>query len=163
MVEMRRTVYVADTSMWIRLVKSYPATVFPSLVSQCEGMIEDQRLVSPHAVHGEIHAGNDEVVAWADRHESAFVDDTAAIVARAEMIQRDHPSLGGSSGGRDLADPYLIALAISIGKSIGGGSTPVIVTEESPRSGKKIPQIARKYDIDSCNTVGMFEREGWVF
>ena len=96
---MRRTVYVADASMWIRLVKSYPAIVFPSLVSRCEGMIEDQRLVSPRAVLGETHAGSDEVVAWADMHESALVDDTGATVARAEMVQRDHPSLGGSGGG----------------------------------------------------------------
>lgn len=163
MVEMRRIVYVADTSMWIHLVKFYPATVFPSLVQRCEGMIEDQRLVSPHAVLGEIHAGNDEVVAWADMHESAFVADSGATVERAETIQREHPSLGGSGGGRDLADPYLIALAISIREGIGGSFTPVIVTEESPRSGKKIPQTARKYGIDSCNTVGMFEREGWAF
>lgn len=160
---MQRPVYVADTSMWIRLVKSYPATVFPSLARRCDALIKDQRLVSPRTVLDEISAGNDEVVAWAGRHESVFVDDTGATVARMGEIQADHPSLGGSGDGPDRADPYLIALALSIGESNDEGPVPVIVTEESPRGGEKIPQVARKYGVDTCNTVGMFEREEWSF
>ena len=160
---MPRPVYIADTSMWITLVKFYPASVFPSLVQQSEAMIKDRRILSPLQVLDEIRRGNDEVVTWADEHKSAFRPNTSATVAHATKIARKYPFLGGSGGGHDRADPYLIALALSIKEDIDGMSLPVIVTEENQTSGKKIPQVAQAYDVESCGTVGMFEMEGWAF
>ena len=123
-------------------------------------------MISPRPVLDEIREGNDEVVEWADVHESAFMGSSGATVDGAEEIMRDHPSLGGSVDEypqRDRADPHLIALARSIRKGVGGGPTAVIVTEENPRGGNKIPQVAEKYGIKSCNVVGMFKREKWTF
>ena len=128
--------------MWIRLVKSYPTTVFPSLARRCDAMIKDQRLVSPRTVLDEINAGNDEVVAWAGRHESVFVYDTGATVARVGEIQADHPSLGGSGDGPDRADPYLIALALSIGES--GVEGPVPVSDGGEPEGRRKDPPSRK-------------------
>lgn len=160
---MPRPVYIADTSTWITLVRFYPASVFPSLVRRFGAVIKDRRILSPLQVLDEIRRGNDEVVAWADEHKSAFRSNTSATVAHATKIARKYPFLGGSGGGHDRADPYLIALALSIKEDIDGMSLPVIVTEENPTSGKKIPQVDQAYDVESCSTVGMFEMEGWAF
>lgn len=161
---MQRSVYVVDTSAWIRLAKVYPAVVFPSLGHRCEELILDQRMVSPRPVLDEIRRGNDELVVWANDHRNVFVADTDATDARATRIAHDHPSLGGRKSGHDRADPYLIALAVSIREGVdGGGTTPVIVTEESQRNDIRIPRIARKYGVDSCSTLSMFKREGWAF
>lgn len=92
--------------------------------------------------------GIDELVMWADKHRSAFVPRTGATDARAAGVARDHPSLGGRRSGRDRADPYLIALALSIREGIDGGPAPVIVTEESQVREIRIPHIAREYGID---------------
>lgn len=150
---MPRPVYIADTSMWITLVKFYPASVFPSLVRRSEAMIKDRRILSPRQVLDEIRRGNDEVIAWADEHKSAFLPDTGATAAHATKIAHKHPFLGGSSGGHDRADPYLIALALTIKEGIDGMPLPVIVTEENQTSGKKIPRVAQKYNVESCSTV----------
>ena len=160
---MGRIVYVADTSMWINYVKFYPATVFPSLVQRCEAMIKDQRLLSPLPVLDEICRGSDEVVVWADKHKRVFVPKDDAIVARVAEITHKYPYLTGSSDGHNRADPYLIALALSIKNGVDNDSLPVIVTEENRESDIKIPKTADKCGVESCSTVGMFEREGWAF
>ena len=121
-------------------------------------------MLSHRTVLDEIRMGNDELVMWANKHRSVFVAHTGATDARAAGIARDHPSLGGRKSGHDRADPYLIALALSIGKGIDGSSpVPVIVTEESQGRGIRIPRVARGYGIDSCGTLDMFRREGWAF
>lgn len=160
---MQRTVYVVDTSTWIHMVKLYPDDVFPSLVRRCEDLIRDRRVRSPRTVLDEIKAGNDAVVAWANEHIKAFVPNTDSIITHMENILHDYPFLGGSADNPSRADPNLIALALSIGEGVDGGTTPVIVTEERQDSSKKIPHVAREYGIDSCNTLAMFRREGWAF
>lgn len=160
---MGRTVYVADTSMWINYVKFYPVTVFSSLVQRCEAMIKDRRLLSPPLVLDEICRGSDEVVAWADEHKSVFLPMDDATVARATEITHNYPYLTGSGDGHSRADPYLIALALSIKNGVDNDSFPIIVTEENQESDIKIPKTADKCGVESCNTVGMFEREGWTF
>ena len=160
---MQSPVYVVDTSTWIHLDKVYPASVFPSLARRCEEMIRGRRMLSHRTVLDEIRMGNDELVMWADQHRRAFVARTGATDARAAGIARDHPSLGGYKSGHDRADPYLIALALSIREGIDGGPVPVIVTEESQGRDKRIPRVAGAYGIDSCSTLDMFRREGWAF
>ena len=160
---MQRTVYVVDTSTWIRMVKLYPNDVFPGLARRCEELIRDRRMLSPNTVLDEIEAGNDAVVAWANDHIKAFVPNTGPTITRMENILHDYPFLGGSADNPSRADSNLIALALSIGEGVDDGAIPVIVTEERQDSGKKIPHVARECGIDSCSTLGMFRREGWAF
>ena len=160
---MQRTVYVVDTSAWIRMVELCPDDVFQSLVHRCEELIRDKRMLSPHTVLDEIQAGNDAVVVWANEHKEAFVPNTGPIITRMENIVHDYPFLGGSADNPSRADPNLIALALSNEEGVDGEATPVIVTEERQDSGKKIPHVARECGIDSCSTLAMFRREGWAF
>lgn len=149
--------------MWIHMVKFYPPIVFPNLVKRCEGMINERQIISPRLVLDEIRRGNDEVVEWANKHRDVFVSNSDVTVAHAANIAHDHPFLVSDGGGHDRADPYLIALALSIKGDISGDFLPLIVTEENQAGSKKIPQIAKKHEIEACNTVSMFEREGWKF
>ena len=118
---------------------------------------------SPRTVLDEIQAGNDAVVAWANERKEAFVPNTGPIITRMENILHDYPFLGGSADNPSRADPSLIALALSVGEGVDGGTTPVIVTEERQGGGKKIPHVARECGIDSCSTLAMFRREGRAF
>ena len=137
--------------------------MFPSLVQRRGAVIKDRRLLSPPLVLDEMWRGSDEVVAWADEHKSVFVPKDDAIVARAAEITHNYPHLAGSGDGHSRADPYLIALALSIKNGVDNDSLPIIVTEENQESDIKIPKTADKCGVESCNTVGMFEREGWTF
>lgn len=111
-----------------------------------------------------MYRGSDGVVAWDDEHKSVFFLPTGdATVARAAEITRKHPHLAGSGDGHSRAGPYLIALALSIKNGVDNDSLPVIVTEENQESGIKIPKTADKCGVESCSTVGMFERGGWAF
>ena len=92
-----------------------------------------------------------------------FLPTDDATVARAAEITRKYPYLTGSGDGHGRADPYLIALALSIKHGVDTDSPPVIVTEENQESDIKIPKTADKCGVESCSTVGMFEREGWAF
>lgn len=95
--------------------------------------------------------------------QGVFLPNDDATVARATEITHRYPHLTGSGDRHSCADPYLIALALSIKNGVDDDSLPIIVTEENRASGTKIPKTADKCGVESCSTVGMFEREGWTF
>lgn len=57
------------------------------------------------------------------------------------------------------ADPYIIAQALNT-DTLGG--KPIIITQESDKP-NKIPDIAKKYNIESIKNLEFFEKEGWSF
>lgn len=159
---MLSTRYIFDTSTWITWVKHYPRLVFPTLVNYHEKLINDDRIVSPTAVFDEIMRGNDEVVEWAKSHKKIFVKHTDSVITKATVILTDHPYLGRTRGMPDNADPYLIALA-SISNNLVSDTDHIIVSEENKLSSKKVPQVARRYKINTYNIIEMFCNEGWTF
>lgn len=57
--------------------------------------------------------------------------------------------------GTSSGDAFLIATAMKYGLTV--------ITEENRDSPKKIPQICKKYGINSVNVTQLCEAEGWIF
>ena len=162
--EMGRIVCVADTGMWVNYVKFYPAAVFPSLVQRRGAVIKDRRLFPPLSVLDEICRGSDEVVAWPDEHKSVFFfahgrrnrctrcRDNTHVSASCRFWRRAQPR-------RSVPD----RAGTFHQNGVDNDSLPIIVTEENRESDIKIPKTADKCGVESCSTVGMFERGGWAF
>ena len=114
---------------------------------------------------------------WGTEH-GVFRNDKHLARIVAEIVEK-HPYYTIHSD-RDLADPYVVALAIHAGRL----GKSVIVTQEKGRKFKgtdraaggsrrsrdggqektqpKIPDVADEYGIESCSLSELFKREGLV-
>lgn len=73
-------------------------------------------------------------------------------------LLEDHPKLMGAGGGRNAADPFVIALAI-----VNAG---VVVTEET-RSGNstkpRIPDVCAALSVPCVYLIGFVRLQGWSY
>ncbi len=155
------TTYVVDTSEWINLDKKYPSEIFPSLWNRIEDLISKEKIVSPNTVRDEIKQGHDGLEAWIRQHPKAF-HSTDKLITQVQKILKDHQDLIKPDAHYESADPYIIALAISIKNNLDGRS-PIIVTDENAQRPSRIPYVSRIYGVSTCKLLGMFQREEWNF
>ena len=158
--------YVIDTSSLVKLNRENPIDVYPSVWKKIEGLIKQNKLVSPKEVHNEINAKDDDLTAWAKNHQDLFVEPTKKQIEIAQKILGDHPSLMDAERKFD-ADPWVIALAKDLIESPQKTLVKIkliVVTEEKIRGNKvKIPLICKKLSIPSIDLISAFREEGWKF
>ena len=154
-------VYIIDTSELINLDRHYPKDVFPKLWRNAENLISEGRILAPETVLDEIKRGHDGLSDWCKKHRKMFRK-TNALLDQVRKIIGKHPQLVKHNLIHDVADPHIIALAVSHKNNLLG-LIPIIVTAESVRKESHIPHVARDYGIETCRLMEMFKREGWKF
>lgn len=153
--------YIVDTSEWINLFRLYPKTIFFGLWENIEDLISNKRIISPKIVLDEIKKGYDDLEEWCKKHPKMFYN-PPRIREQAMNIVNKHPTLIKRNIPYEIADPYVIALAVFYKRSVED-YTPIIVTGENVDKESRIPYVARDYDIRACKLLEMFKMEGWKF
>jgi len=91
------------------------------------------------------------------------------VVWSSAQILKKYSSLAKPDKDGPQADPFVIALAVSLEKDpqktlIKTIKKRIIVTEERLKGSKeKIPFVCKDYDIDCINVIELFRTEGWKF
>ncbi|MFH1849337.1 MAG: DUF4411 family protein [archaeon] len=161
--------YIMDTSSLIELNRRYPIDVFPSLWKNVEELINKGMLISHREVLKEISVKDDALKKWAVKQKNLFRDTDEKQAAIVKEILKKYPSLINSDGELSGADPFIIALAVSLddGKQktlVPTSKSKIIVTEEKLRGAKiRIPYVSKEYSIDCINMIEMCRAEGWKF
>ncbi len=152
-------VFCIDSCALIEAWHRYPITHFDDLWAGLESLIEQQRLIAPDEVSAELKVGDDDLFEWAKRQAGLFVPvDDAQQRTMSELASR-FPSFVNQPARRNLADPWVIALARC--------RKAAVVTEESGRRTgpgvPRIPEVCRHYGLQFTRFIGIIKMEGWNF
>jgi len=162
-----RNYYVIDTSSLIDLNYRYPVDVFPGIWKNLEKLIANELLLSPKEVLKEIK--DESLKEWTKKQKKLFRELDELQVQIVQEILKKYSSLAKPDKDGPQADPFVIALAVSLEKDpqktlIKTIKKRIIVTEERLKGSKeKIPFVCKDYDIDCINVIELFRTEGWKF
>jgi hypothetical protein len=153
------TFYSFDTSSLLNGRRDLlPPQTFVSLWANIESMIAAGDIRCVDEVRNELARRDDAIHHWAKSQPELFVPLTADIQVAAREVLTAHRRLVGVGGGRNTADPFVIALA----RARNG----VVVTEET-RSGTiskpRIPDVCDAMGVPWLNLVRFVQEQGWTF
>ena len=150
--------YSFDTSAWIGAwYRRLPHDVVPSFWRNVEGLIAREEVGSIDEVQRELEHKSDPLLAWAKNQSGLMHPITPDVWTRARQIVRAHAALTPTTG-RNVADPYVIALAQLHGATV--------VTEEEPAkkaSAVKIPDVCKALGVNWLSVYDFVRAEGWSF
>lgn len=154
--------YVFDTMVLSQQFRFYYRQRFPSLWSNFETMVAEERITSTREVRRELENSNDaSIMREIDKFRILFAtpskveEDFVAKIFTVRHFRQNIPQKTLLKGGRN-ADPWLIAR----GANVDG----YVVTNEAFRDhGAGIPNICRHFGVDYLSFDDFMGREGWVF
>ncbi|MFI9811396.1 DUF4411 family protein [Saccharothrix variisporea] len=151
--------YSFDTSAFIKGRRDLlPPDVFATLWTRIEQSIASGMIRSSDEVRREIVKRDDAIKEWAAAQSGLFVPLDEDIQKATRQILSAHPKLMGKGGGRNEADPFVIALACA--------RKGVVVTEET-RSGNldkpRIPDVCDALGVPCLNLVEFSREQRWTF
>ncbi len=155
-------IYVFDTSAFISLFTNFYRKRFPTLWTNFDQMIADQRIVSTREVAREIEDQVDELNAWMKQNAAVFsVPTTAegAFVAEIYKVPNFRNNIEQRKllkGGKN-ADPFVIAKC-----SVLDGAS-VVTLERYKHTAAKVPNICEHFGIKCMNLEQLMEAENWSF
>ncbi len=149
--------YCLDTTVliesWVRL---YPPDIFPSFWDRLDELIRDGTALAPQEVLEEISRQQDELLQWVKSRQQMFIEVDDAQQARTTEIVDAFSGWVVSGRTRNLADPFVVALAIVRGLTV--------VTEEKPRKNKpNIPNVCDHFSVECIDVVGLIRAQSWQF
>jgi len=157
------SIYIVDASVLISLSQNYPKEVFSSLWGNIESLINNKKMLSPKQVYKEIEqGGDDDLTNWCKKYSKMFLENNGIVIKFTKEIISKHSGLINAYATREIADPFIIALARSLTSNLTK-STPVVVTDENEVKVDRIPFVCRDYGITSMKLIGMFQAEKWNF
>ncbi len=156
--------YCVDTSSLVNLQRWRPATTYPKPWRHLAGLIDDDRLISPRAVIGELGGRDDVLTKWARRHNTMFKRHTQDIVKRVRTIIRRFPDLVDVNAMQDSADPFVVALAEEESSVLPLIEKVIVVTDEKFAPGRtRIPHVCQAFGLRYLTVHQLFLFEGWPF
>lgn len=156
-----RWIYCIDASALIDL-RPFRRTVFVTLWANLDGLVAEDRLISPDEVLHELERGDDELLQWAreQRSISKPIDEQVWVLAR--DVVKGFPNLVDHTKLTADADAFVVALALA--RPVSLLSNCVVVAHERTRKGKtRIGDVCAHYGLDYLSIQDMFDREGWHF
>lgn len=153
--------YVIDTSALIDMDYVYPKLRFPKVWEKFDRLVGAKRVLAPAQVFNEI-IKSEFLLEWREVNKAMFLKITTEVRDSALKITEKFPTLTKKDRVMQQADPFVIALAISLRSSIIQDK-PVIITQENKTERNKIPYVAKSFGVESERVMGMFDREEWVF
>lgn len=167
--------YVVDTSFLIEVHKRYPEKMLPGIWKDIEALIRAGRIVAPVYVKNEINRQDDELKDWVNSHSEMFESISAELWAATGVVVNTFTRTAHAlSQNPDHADPFVIGLAMKLGKqSHFEPRTVVVVAEEKSKLAgnpalrdneiEKIPDVCLKFGIPCITHLEMFKNEGFRF
>ena len=153
------TFYSFDTSSLLNGRRDLlPPGTFVTLWTNIELMITAGDIRCVDEVRNELAKREDVIHAWARSQPDLFVPLAADVQLAARDVLSAHPRLVGVGGGRNTADPFVIALARA--------RKGVVVTEETLSgniSKPRIPDVCDAMGVPWLNLVRFIQQQGWTF
>lgn len=155
-------IYSLDTSALIAAFhERYPIDNFPSLWYKIEELIKNGRLKMSQIVFDEAMRDTD-IKQWCDKYQlkpdfQEVIDES--VQGKVSEVLSEFPRLVDDRTGKSGADPWVIALALTI-------ENCVVVTEENPthsRNRPKIPDACAHFNLQCIKVVDLIKRENWIF
>jgi hypothetical protein len=137
----------------------YPADVFEQLWLNVEALIVAGQVVCSREVVTELEAGDEDCLSWAKSQSNFIVEADQPALAVVSDIANTYPDW--SSGGKNTADPFVIAEAETRGWTV--------VTQEKMRGpgveehNMNIPNVCDTRGVVCISFLEMMQREGWKF
>ena len=150
--------YVIDSNILIDMKHFYPQ-IFPSLWNKMNELIADNEMISVKEAFNELTSRNDFISRWAEENEQIFAVPNADEFSTVTEIMTKHKELVRNesiSGGRAVADPFLIAKAKAM-------NSILISNETFTPNAHKIPNVCKEYNITVMNLEEFMTNEGWNF
>ncbi|MCY4554257.1 MAG: DUF4411 family protein [Candidatus Poribacteria bacterium] len=157
-----QVIYSIDTSALIAAFhEHYPIKNFPSLWRKIESLIKNGRLKMSQIVFEEAMRDT-EIKQWCDENQlkpnfQVAIDES--VQEKVSDVLSKFPRLVDNRTGKSGADPWVIALALTI-------ENCVVVTEENPTQSEnrpKIPDACVHFHIEYIKIVDLIKRENWIF
>jgi hypothetical protein len=122
-----------------------------------DSLISEGRLKSSIEVLAELEKKEDDLFDWCkERQKNLFVDIDDACQQEVSRIMGAYPRLVDTVNGRSGTDPFVIALARTM------GVPAIVVTEENPGK-QRIPDVCKAEKIEWIKLADLIEIEGWQF
>lgn len=152
-------IYCVDTSSLIAAWQErYPIENFPNFWGRIDGLVQEQRLISPVEVFLETKKRSDELHAWLKaRKAKVFLELDDAVQTEAANVLARFPRLVGERKLNTSADPFVIALAVVRG-------VPVVTEEKRTGNDRKphIPDVCAALGVECKTLLEMIRLERWV-
>ena len=157
-----QVIYSLDTSALIAAFhERYPIENFPSLWCKIEALIKKGRLKMSQIVFDEAMRDT-EIKQWCDENQlkpdfQVTIDES--VQEQVSEVLSEFPRLVDSRTGKSGADPWVVALALTI-------ESCVVVTEENrtySENRPKIPDACDHFDLQCLKIVDLIEKENWIF
>ena len=156
---MTDTFYSLDTSALINGRRDLlPPEVFVSLWTKIEELIESGAVRAIDVVRDELSKRDDATRAWATSQSNLFVDLDEGVQRATREVLSEHPRLMGTGGGRNAADPFVIALA-----RFRGGTVVTEETLSNNLSKPRIPDVCAALGVPCVTLVGFIREQEWTF
>ncbi len=154
------TAFVIDSSSLIDLARKNPRQKYPGVWKYIEQLAEASRLVAPREVRLEVERGDDELATWTKSRQKMFLDPDAQQTNLLEQILQRFPALIDLDRTGPFADPWVVALALSLNAKTPNKDEVVwsVVSEEFSKGpgSSKIPDICAAFGVESINLLGLF-------
>ncbi len=156
-------IYTFDTSPLSVLFRNYYRGRFPTLWKRFEKLVQSKTILSTREVRRELQEFFEPSLTgqWIERFPNFFTTPTAAeadfvrqIFSNQHfrhIIEEKKLRAGGMN-----ADPFVIAQAHATHGT-------VVTLEKATKTGAKIPDICRYFDIPCISLEGFMEAEDWKF
>lgn len=155
--------YCVDMSALIKLDSEFPKSneTFEAIWTEIESLIAQGQFFTSDYVEQEAneYVGDHTFIKdWIKKHKKKLVIPTDAeiLIAAGKVINENLASgfLNRKKWeeGKNEADPYLIAIGMTKGH--------VIITGENKVKPNKIPQVAKKYGVQSIDIYDFFKERG---
>ena len=119
-------------------------------------MINKNEFISVREVFEEIGKSNTFLHPRCQTNKTIFQKRNHDIINIVKQIMTKHPELVNADRTKDSADPFIIACAHVLSRSLDSPKV-IIVTQEKDRLGK-IPSVAKDYNIECMNLFDFFLR-----
>ena len=138
----------------------YPPDVFPAIWDNISDLIDNGELMASEEVLRELETGSDDLYDWARAHSRMFIPLSHDIQEAVTNILAAHPEWVPADRSRNMADPFVVALAIVRGCTVVSAET----WSPSPYPERvRIPNVCASFGIQHIEFLDMMRRQGWVF
>lgn len=162
--------YSIDACSLIQLNHVYPQARFPGLWERIAAVCGDLRVFICQQVRDELN--DPELVVFVDKHISPvhLADFEAHLKGLMTYLHSSGVELTRSSAKKTEADPFVVALALKLdGRDperlqapTSAAGCAIVVTEESPRSNRKIPAVCNMLNLHCIRLLDFFEAIDYV-
>lgn len=161
-------IYCIDSSVFIALNRVHSLGLLPEDIwKSLDELFATNRIISHSFVFSEICPKTtkpDFLAQWIKNKEKYFYPVTLRQTQLVEQILDEFTELINHTKEIDEADPWLVSLAIEKRESISlieNYSTLTVVSNESMKSGTKIPAVCKKFKVPHMNLKEFLIDNGW--